>query len=148
MVPETALPRIQVTRRYWYSSKYLEDAKWGKAPSKAEKSNLNIRYHKAAAPHLQPHGLTQRPAPARSRCSHTDNRNRQKENSNLRCSQSTGYKLSQLGRSSSTTLSLTVIFHVSAGQLHRAVYRSVASFALRVVQMENEIFFTSAAMTI
>lgn len=89
-VPETALPRIQLTRRYWYSSKYLEDTKWGKAPSKAEKSNLNIRYHKAATPHLQPHGLTQRPAPARSCCSHTDNRNWQKDNSNLRCSQRTG----------------------------------------------------------
>lgn len=141
MVPETALPRIELTRRYWYSSRCLEDAGWGKALSKAGKSNLSLRCHKASTPHLQPHGLTQRPAPERSSCSHIAHRNWHKEN-NLRCSQRTGSKLTQLGRPSSTPLSLMVIFHTST------MYCSAASLALWVAQMENETFFTSAAITI
>lgn len=39
-----ALPKIQLTRRYWYSSKCLEGIRWGEAPGKAEKSSLIIWY--------------------------------------------------------------------------------------------------------
>lgn len=87
---------MQLTRGYWYSSNAVRILGRGKAPSKAEKSSLNLWYHKAATPHLQPHRLTARPAPAGSHRSHRHNRNWQKENSNLGSSQRTGYSSRRL----------------------------------------------------
>lgn len=151
VAPERALPRIQLTRRCWYSSKCLEDTRWGRRPSTAERTSLNLWHHKAATPQLQPHGLTQRPAPVRSHHSHRDQHQvlllpqKQQEPAKNKTvmwdvvrEQVTAHAGWQILKHMYLSDHGSLCLH--AGELHRAAYSSAVSFTLQVVQVENEVF--------